>query len=69
MADVAISEESLRRMLKQAVADALEERRDLLHDVIAEVMEDYALTAAIREGQQTAFSSREEVMTELDDSA
>jgi hypothetical protein len=66
MAHVTISEDALRQMLKQAVAEALDERRDLLHDVIAEVLEDFALAEAVREGQQTERASRDEVFAELD---
>lgn len=61
MAQVTISEEALRQMLKQA----LDERCDLLHDVIAEVLEDFALAEAIREGQQTERVTRDEVFAEF----
>ncbi len=52
-------------MLKQAVAEAPEERRDLLHDIVSEVLEDYALADAIREGQRTEEVSRDEVFARL----
>jgi len=44
------------------VAESLREQRDLLHDVFTEVLEDIALAEAIREGRQTGFVDREEVI-------
>lgn len=66
MAHVTVSEESLRRLLRQAVADALDDRRDLLRDVIAEVLEDVALTEAVRSGLETDRVDRAEVFAALD---
>ena len=65
MAHVTISEDALRQMLKQALADALDERRD----VLAEVLEDFALAEAIREGEKTERVSRDEIFAELGDSS
>jgi hypothetical protein len=62
---VHVSEDALRTLLKQAVSEALEERRDLLHDIVAEVLEDYALADAIREGRQTEAVDRAEVFAHL----
>ena len=43
----------------------IEEQRDLLHDVFAEVLEDFALTEAVREGQKTKPATRAEVFRVL----
>ena len=40
-------------MFKQAFAELLQERRDLLYDVFIEVLEDIALANAIKEGEET----------------
>lgn len=69
MAQVTISEETLRRLLKEALVEALEERRDLLHDVLAEGLEEFALAGAIREGRQTERVGRDEVLAALRDDA
>ena len=69
MAQVYISDDALRQMLRQAVADALEDRRDLLHDVVAEVIEDVALTEAVRQGRKTEQVSRADVFAALDGTA
>ena len=65
MANVSLSEEALREMVKQAVVEALEERRDLLLDVMAEVLEDLAMPEAIKEGRQSEEATRDEVFTIL----
>ena len=56
-------------MLRQAVADALDDRRDLLHDVVAEVIEDVALAEAVRQGRETERATRAEVFAALDGAA
>ena len=69
MPHVSISDDALRQMLRQAVADALEDRRDLLYDVVAEVIEDVALTEAVRQGRETEHVSRTDVFAALDGTA
>lgn len=69
MSHVSISEDALRQMLRQAVADPLDDRRDLLHDVVAEVIEDVALSEAVRQGRETERGSRAEVFAALDGTA
>jgi hypothetical protein len=55
------SETELKRALKEALVETLQEQRELLHEVFAEVLEDFALAEAIREGQQTKPATRAEV--------
>jgi hypothetical protein len=52
---------ALKRALKEALVETLREQRDLLHDVFTEVLEDFALTEAIREGRKTKSATRDEV--------
>ena len=59
--------EAMKQLFKEAVAEALEERRDLLHEVFAEVLEDFALAEAIREGQQSELATRDEVFSILEE--
>jgi hypothetical protein len=56
----------LKQALKAALIEVLEERSDLLRDVIAEVFEDVAFAHAIREGETSEEVSREEVLRILD---
>ncbi len=51
----------LKEVFKQAFAELLQERRDLLYDVFTEVLEDIALVNAIKEGEETEIVSRKQV--------
>ena len=65
MVNVNLSEQALRAMVKQAVIEALEERRDLLRDVVAEELEDLALVDIIKQGRESEVIDREEVFSAL----
>jgi len=65
MADVSLEDPRLKELFKEAVLEALQERKDLLYDVFAEVIEDLALSKAIREGELTESVTREEVLDSL----
>ena len=65
MTEYLMDEERIKGLLKEAVLDALSERRDLFYDVIAEVMEDFALARAIEEGRAGDSASRDEVLKAL----
>lgn len=51
----------LKEVFKQALAELLRERRDLLYDIFTEVLEDIAWANAIKEGEETEIVSREQV--------
>ncbi|HUT55958.1 MAG TPA: hypothetical protein VM658_21385 [bacterium] len=65
MAGASFDEGKFKELLKEAVFEALRENRDLIYDVVAEVMEDAALAKAIQEGEPTGTVSREEVFKVL----
>ncbi len=56
----------MKQLFKEALTETLEERRDLLHEVLAEVLEDFALAEAIREGQRSELTTRDEVFAILE---
>jgi hypothetical protein len=64
---MAPTETQLNDALKAALVEVLEERADLLRDVLAEVVEDVAFARAIQEGEATGAATREEVFRVLDD--
>ncbi len=66
MVQASFDEPALKRALKQALVETLQEQRELLHDIFAEVLEDFALAEAIREGQRTKPATRAEVGRALD---
>jgi hypothetical protein len=61
MPESLISEEKLKFLLKTAVVEALEERRDLVRDAIEEALEDMAMVRALEEGSASPIISPAEV--------
>jgi hypothetical protein len=63
-----IDEAKLKDLLKSAIVEILEERKDLVREVLEEVLEDIALARAIEEGEQTEVVTRDEVFNALESS-
>jgi hypothetical protein len=61
MAKPDVDEGRLKEMIKEALVEVLEERRDLMRAVMEEALEDVALVLAIEEGEGTAEVSRDEI--------
>ena len=61
--------EAMKQALKEALAETLHEQRELLHEIFAEVLEDFALAEVIREGLRTERVERGEVFDALEDRA
>ena len=59
----------IKELFKQAFLELLDERRDVLQDLFAEVLEDMALVSAIKEGLSTETVDRADVMQVLEDAA
>jgi len=51
----------LKKLLKDAVVEVLEERRDLLRDALVEAVEDMGMIQGIKKGSRSGRISREEV--------
>jgi hypothetical protein len=66
---VNIDQAMLQAALKQAVIEALEERREFLRDIVAEALEDLAMAEAIREGLESPLISEGEVKRIFKESA
>jgi hypothetical protein len=58
-------EEKLKDILKAALVEVLEERRDLVQDIVEEAIEDFALARAIEQGLASESVSRDEVFAVL----
>ena len=56
----------MKQLFKEALSEMLEERRDLLQELVAEVLEDLALAEAIREGRGSELTTRDEVFSILE---
>ena len=53
-------------MVKSAIVEVLEERKDLVSEAIEEALEDAALARAIEEGDRAGIVNREEILRTLD---
>ncbi len=58
-------EAKLKKLLKAAVVEVLEERRDLVQEAFAEAIEDLGMVRAIEEGARSKSVSRDEVIRVL----
>lgn len=61
MEQLSVDEEKLKKLLKETLIEVIEQKRDLFRDIVSEAIEDIALTNAIKEGEFTESTSREEV--------
>jgi hypothetical protein len=61
----ATEQRRLKGMLKSAVTEVLQERRDLLRDAIRECFEDVSMQRAIQAGEKTPLVSREKIFRKL----
>jgi hypothetical protein len=66
MSSISVDEGRLKALLRTAIVEVLEERKDLVRDVLEEVLEDIALVRAIEAGEQTGTVSRDEVFKTLE---
>ena len=66
MAYTTLDETQIKDLFKQAFEELLQERRDLLYELVADIIEDFALTRAIKEGEDTATVGKEEVFQVLE---
>ena len=68
MSTTSIDEAKLKEALKSAIVEILEERKDLVREVLEEALEDIALARAIEEGEQSELVTRDEVFKALESS-
>ena len=61
--EVVLNQQMLKQTLKEALVETFHEERDFLYTVVADVMEDFALTEAIHEGRKTELVSRETILS------
>lgn len=66
MEQAVLNEVMLKEIMKSAFIEAFEEKRSLLYDLIAEVLEDIALVQAIKEDENSPSMSRAELFDILE---
>ena len=62
-----LREATVKKLFKEALVETLHEQRELLHDVLAEVLEDTALAAAVRQGRQSEKTTGDAVFKALEE--
>jgi hypothetical protein len=60
-----MEDNKIKQLFKEAILEALEEKRNLFQDLFLEALEDVALTRAIQEGQNSGTAEKQEVMNIL----
>ncbi len=65
MTILSIEDKRTKDLIKQALLELFEERRDLFYALFEEVFEDVGLANAMREGENSAVISEQEVMKAL----
>lgn len=63
-----LDETQIKDLFKQALEEVLQERKDLLYELVEEIIEDIGLLRAIKEGEETKRVRREEVFQLLEGS-
>jgi ribosomal protein L12E/L44/L45/RPP1/RPP2 len=61
MSQISLNEYQIKSIFKAAIVEVLEERKDLLAEVLEEVLENIGLITAIKAGEESEKVSREEV--------
>ena len=58
--------DELKEVFKSAIVEVLQERQELVREILDEIVEDIAFSKAIAEGEQTQRVSRESVFEVLE---
>ena len=66
MADISLNEGQIKDLFNEAIIEVFQERRDVIYDVLAEVIEDFALVKAIQESESSKSVTRKEVFQTLE---
>ena len=66
MSSISIDDDKLKGLVKQALLEVFQERRDLLYDVVVEAVEDGALARAIKAAEDSPLVDKAEVIKALE---
>ena len=69
MSTISVEEVHLKDLVKEAILELMQERRDELEEVLAEAIQDLALARAIAEGEATETVSKAEILQVLEGTA
>jgi hypothetical protein len=63
--NLSVEDKHTKDLMKQALLELFEERRDLFYELFEELFEDVGLANAMREGENSSVVSEKEVMKAL----
>ena len=66
MSDLSLNEIQIKSLMKAAILEIFQERRDLFQNLIAEALEDIALVKAIDEGKDSPIVDRDTIFSILE---
>lgn len=66
MSEINLDEIKIKELLKAAILELLQEKKEVFSDLLTEIIEDIALERAIKEGENTEPVSRENIFKLLD---
>ena len=69
MSTISVEELHLKDLVKEAILELMQERRDELEEIFAEVIQDVALAKAVEEGESTETVSKAEILQVLESTA
>ncbi|MDI6790201.1 MAG: hypothetical protein QME44_05885 [Thermodesulfobacteriota bacterium] len=61
-----LDEKKIKELMKEALVEVLEDRKEVLYGILSEAIEDVALVHAIREGEATGTVSKKEILDILE---
>ena len=59
---VCMEESKLKQLMKEALVEVLESRKEVIYEIVSEVMEDIALAHAVKEGEATESVDKQEIL-------
>lgn len=65
MTTLSLEDRHTKDLIKQALLELFQERRELFHDLFEELLEDAGLANAMREGEDSKIVDEKEVMKAL----
>lgn len=64
-----LDDSKIKDLFKQAIIEAMEEKQDLVHDLLVGALEDIGMERAIQEGIDSGTVSKDEIFSILSDEA
>lgn len=62
-----MDDKKIKELFKKAIIEAIEERKDLVYNVLQDVVEDILLVKAIQEGEDSEVVERDDIFKIIDD--